>query len=107
MLYNIEYSIPQEAFVNRFLPSRDIKPVSEFRANAAKFIEQVRETKKPLVISQHGRGAAVLVDYDAFHDLMDELEIRRAFAESEVSIREGRGIPNEVVMQELRERYGL
>ena len=43
----------------------------------------------------------------SFFDLMDELEIRRAFAESEVSIREGRGIPNEVVMQELRERYGL
>lgn len=106
-MYNREYSIPKEAPVQRLQPSRDIQPVSEFRANAAKFIEQVRETKKPLVISQHGRGAAVLVDYDVFHDLMDELEIRRAFAESEVSIREGRGIPNEVVMQELRERYGL
>lgn len=91
--------------MQRIQPSRDIQPVSEFRANAAKFIEQVRETKKPLVISQHGRGAAVLVDYDVFHDLMDELEIRRAFAESEVSIREGRGIPNEVVMKELRERF--
>jgi len=107
ILYNSEYSIPQEAIVQRLQPSRDIQPVSEFRANAAKFIEQVRETKKPLVISQHGRGAAVLVDYDVFHDLLDELEIRRAIAESEVSIREGRGIPNEVVMQELRERYGL
>lgn len=89
----------------RLQPSRDIQPVSEFRANAAKFIEQVRETKKPLVISQHGRGAAVLVDYDVFYDLMDELEIRRAFDESEESIREGRGIPNEVVMKELRERF--
>lgn len=89
----------------RLQPSRDIQPVSEFRANAAKFIEQVRETKKPLVISQHGRGAAVLVDYDVFHDLLDELEVHRAFAESEASIREGRGIPNEVVMKELRERF--
>ena len=52
--------------MQRLQPSRDIQPVSEFRANAAKFIEQVRETKKPLVISQHGRGAAVLVDYDVF-----------------------------------------
>ena len=63
------------------------------------------------VLGEHTRSgrpiAAVLVDYDVFHDLLDELEIRRAIAESEVSIREGRGIPNEVVMQELRERYGL
>jgi len=102
------YSIPQEAFVQRLQPSRDIQPVSEFRANAAKFIEQVRETKKPLVISQHGRGAAVLVDYDVFYDLMDELEVRRALAQSELDRRAGKvGRPNEEVMQELRERYGL
>lgn len=106
-MYNREYSIPQEAPVQRLQPSRDIQPVSEFRANAAKFIEQVRETKKPLVISQHGRGAAVLVDYDVFHDLLDELEVRRALAQSEVDRRAGKvGRPNEEVMQELRERYG-
>lgn len=94
--------------MQRLQPSRDIQPVSEFRANAAKFIEQVRETKKPLVISQHGRGAAVLVDYDVFYDLMDELEVRRALAQSEADRRAGKvGRPNEEVMQELRERYGL
>lgn len=94
--------------MQRLQPSRDIQPVSEFRANAAKFIEQVRETKKPLVISQHGRGAAVLVDYDVYHDLLDELEVRRALAQSEADRRAGKvGRPNEEVMQELRERFGL
>ena len=108
ILYSIAYSNLQEAIVKRLQPSRDIQPVSEFRANAAKFIEQVRETKKPLVISQHGRGAAVLVDYDDFYDLMDELEARRAFAQSEADRRAGKvGRPNEEVMQELRERYGI
>ena len=88
-------------------PTRDIQPVSEFRANAAKFLDQVRETKKPLVITQHGRGVAVLVDIDSFEDLVEEVEIRRAIESAEEDRREGRLIDNEVVMKELRERYGL
>lgn len=81
--------------------------MSEFRANAAKFLDQVRETKKPLVITQHGRGAAVLLDIDSFENLIEEVEIRRAVASAEEDRRAGRLIDNEVVMKELRERYGV
>ena len=81
--------------------------MSEFRANAAKFLDQVRETKKPLVITQHGRGVAVLVDIDSFEDLIEEVEIRRAIERAEEDRREGRLIDHDVVMKDLRERYGI
>jgi prevent-host-death family protein len=35
----------------------DIKPVSEFRAKAADSIERVRNTRRPLVLTQRGRSA--------------------------------------------------
>ncbi len=38
----------------------DVKPISEFRAKAASLVQQVRRTKRPVVITQQGRGAAVL-----------------------------------------------
>ena len=86
--------------------TRDIQPVSEFRANAAKFIDQVRASRKPLIITQHGRGAAVLIDVESYDDLMDELELRRAVEASDVRRREGKpGLTTDEVMTELRARF--
>jgi antitoxin YefM len=106
-MYNMAYITSREVPVQRLKPTRDIQPVSEFRANAAKFIEQVRATKEPVILTQHGRGAAVLVDIESYEQLLDELELRRAIERSDVSIREGRGIPHEDVMKELRARFGV
>lgn len=36
--------------------TEDIRPLSEFRANAAAFVEQVQTTQRPIVLTQHGRG---------------------------------------------------
>jgi antitoxin YefM len=41
---------------------QDIKPLSEFRANTASLVKQVKETKRPLIITQHGKSTAVLMD---------------------------------------------
>jgi prevent-host-death family protein len=49
--------------------SRDILPVTEFRANAAQFIETVRETGEPVILTQHGRSAAVLLDVGPYESL--------------------------------------
>lgn len=105
-MYDATYRIPPERPVQRLKPTRDVQPVSEFRANAAKFIEQVRETRVPVILTQHGRGAAVLMDIESYEDLLDELELRRAIETSDAEIREGRGVAHEDVMKELRARFG-
>ena len=43
----------------------DIRPVSEFRANAAELIDQVRESGRPLILTQRGHSAAVVLDVAA------------------------------------------
>lgn len=55
----------------------DIQPVTDFRANASSMLDQVRTTKRPLILTRRGRGAAVLLDIGAYQDLMDELETLR------------------------------
>ena len=55
----------------------DIQPVSDFRANASTMLEQVRTTKRPLILTRRGRSAAVLLDIGAYQDLMDELDTLR------------------------------
>ena len=45
----------------KVLPTEDVRTLSEFRANTAAFVNQVKETRRPLILTQHGRSAAVLL----------------------------------------------
>ena len=85
-------------------PTRDIQPVTEFRANAAQFIEQVRETGEPLILTQHGRSAAVLLDVDAYEAMMDELELLRDVRQAEDQVAAGKGLSHAAVAKKLRAR---
>jgi antitoxin YefM len=57
--------------------SRDVRSLTEFRANAAAFVEQVQSTQEPIIITQRSRGAAVLLGIDAYEQLVDELALLR------------------------------
>jgi len=76
----------------RIRPTEDIRPLSEFRANAAAFITQVQVTKRPLILTQHGRSAAVLLDVSAYEDLIEQAELRDDVEAAEGQIRAGRGL---------------
>ena len=52
----------------------DIKPLSEFRANASTFVRQLHRTKRPIIITQNGKTAAVLLDVSEYQRLLDRLE---------------------------------
>lgn len=61
----------------RLLPSEDVRPVTEFRAHASAFLDQVRATKRAVILTQHGRSAAVLLDIAVYEDLLGELTLLR------------------------------
>ncbi len=83
----------------------DIQPVSDFRANAAAVIDRVRQSGRPVVLTQRGRGTAVLVDIRRYQDLVEENEVLRDIHASLVDIAEGRTLSHEEVMANLRARY--
>ncbi len=75
----------------KLIPTEDIRPLSEFRANASAFVQQVQKTKRPLVLTQHGRSAAMLVDVAAYEALVEEVELLRDIRTAQSQIRKGRG----------------
>jgi antitoxin YefM len=83
-------------------PSRDIRPVTEFRANASRFISQVRETRAPVYLTQHGKGAAVLLDVEAYEAMVDELALLRGVQRAERDIAAGRVYSHAEVMRDAR-----
>lgn len=76
--------------------SRDIRPLSEFRANAAAFVQQVRTTRRPLVLTQHGKSAAVLLDVEEYERLVDRAELLEDIAAAEAELERGEGVDHAV-----------
>lgn len=58
-------------------PSQDVRPVTEFRAHASAFLDHIRATKRAVILTQHGRSAAVLLDVAVYEDLLGELALLR------------------------------
>jgi antitoxin YefM len=91
--------------MRRIKLDKDIKPVSEFRANAAELIEQVKTSRRPLVLTQRGHSAAVVIDVAEYESLVEEVEILRDVHTAVRQIDSGEGLSNKQAKAELRRRF--
>lgn len=84
---------------------RDIRPVSEFRANAAEMIERVKSSRRPLVLTQRGHSAAVVLDVVEYERMVEEIELLTDVRTALKQIDAGEGISNRDAKAELRRRF--
>lgn len=54
--------------------STKIMPISDLRRQTSHIIQTLRDGGDAIYITQHGRPAAVLVDYEAYENLLAQLE---------------------------------
>ena len=47
-----------------------IIPISDLQSKAKKYVDQVKKTDQPVIVTQRGRAAAVLVSYESFEGLV-------------------------------------
>jgi antitoxin YefM len=83
----------------------DIKPVSEFRANAAELIEHVKSSGRPLVLTQRGHSAAVLLDVAEYERMIEEIELLSDVRTAVEQIDSGQAVSNRNAKAELRRRF--
>ena len=85
-------------------PSTDVLPVTEFRANTSELLGRIRASKRPMILTQRGRGAAVVMDVEVYEDLLDEIALLRDIRVSEEQAARGEAIPHDEAMAQLRSR---
>ncbi len=73
-------------------PSEDIRSLSEFRANVADVVRQVQRRRRPVLLTRQGRSAAVLLDVDAYEEVVEELEVLRDVHQAEKELVAGKGV---------------
>ncbi|MBS3975029.1 MAG: type II toxin-antitoxin system Phd/YefM family antitoxin [Actinobacteria bacterium] len=88
-------------------PSTDVRPVTEFRANTSAVIDQMHATKRPVVLTQHGRSTAVLLDVAVYEGMLDEIELLRDLRVAEDQIAAGKVISHSEVIRQIREKHSL
>ncbi|HKI00751.1 MAG TPA: type II toxin-antitoxin system prevent-host-death family antitoxin [Thermoanaerobaculia bacterium] len=79
----------------------DIRPLSEFQANAEKLLDEIRATRRALVLTEEGRSSAVVIDVAEFESLLEELETLREIHLAEQQISSGQGVPHELAREQI------
>lgn len=74
---------------------QDIQPLSEFRAGVTSFIKQINETRRPLVITQRGKGVAVVLDVAEYEAMQEKIELLEETRTAEAQLASGLGVSNE------------
>jgi prevent-host-death family protein len=91
--------------MSRIQLDEDIRPLSEFRANVTSFIDKVRETKRPLVITQRGKSAAILLDVSEYESLLQKIELLSDIQLAEKQLEEGLGMTHKDAKKKSMARF--
>jgi PHD/YefM family antitoxin component YafN of YafNO toxin-antitoxin module len=90
--------------------SRDIHSLSSFKRNTLDFIEQMKQTGKPVVLKVNGKAELVVQDAESYQKLMDTLERLEVIAGIKQGLEDveaGRTNSLSEFDLEMRQKYGI
>ena len=86
--------------------SDDIVPVSDFKAQASDWLKRLAETGHPVVITQHGKPAGVLLSPRVYDALTERARFVEAVHEGLADAEAGRVTDHATVVADLKKRRG-
>lgn len=78
-------------------------PVTDLRQDAAAALKRMRDSGQPLVITQRGRAAAVMVSIEAYEASEQERHLLRLLAKGDREIAAGTGFDLDAVLADADE----
>ena len=84
----------------------NIIPVTDLRQDAAAALKRVQTSRQPVVITQRGRAAAVLLSVEEYERGEHERQVLRLVARGEQEIAAGKGFDLDAVLAEADEILG-
>lgn len=78
----------------------NIVPITDLRQDATAIVKRLTKMRKPFVITQRGRAAAVMLSIEEYEHSRHEIELLRLLAQGEKEIEAGKGYDLDVVLSE-------
>jgi len=80
-----------------------IIPITDLRQDAAAVLHRLKDSAEPVLITQRGRAAAVLLSLELYERSEKERRMLRRLAQGELEIREDRGVDLDEVLADADE----
>lgn len=90
--------------------NKDIHSLSQFKRNTNGFLDQMRDTGHPLVLTINGKAELVVQDaasYQKLLDRMDQLETLEGIKKGLADVKSGRTTPLREFEREFRKKRAL
>lgn len=81
--------------------SEDVVPLGDMKVNPGKVVRRVDETRRPVLLTSHGRGVAVVQSLSQFEAAQEERDFMRAVVIGLADVDAGRVVPLSDVKREL------
>jgi len=89
---------------------RDIHSLSSFKRNTSEFIQQMKETGQPVVLTVNGKAELVVQDAESYQkllELLEQLETIAGIRKGLEDVDAGKTRPIEEFQQEMQQKYGI
>ena len=87
--------------MNKIRLLEDLTPISDFRVRTAEIVAKVRKTKRPLVLTQRGRSAAIIEDIGEYEKKEDRLELLESILSGLQAAEKGEVMTHAKAMSQL------
>ena len=72
-----------------------VELVTSLKRRATEIIRDLDKKQEPVLITEHGKPAAYLIDVQSFQEISKRNELLEGLARGESAIRQGRVVPQE------------
>ena len=83
--------------------SEDIVPLSDMKVNPGRVVNQVDKTRRPVLLTNRGRGVAVVQSLKDYETETDERAFLRDIVQGMMDLEEGK----EMNLADVKKRLGL
>jgi prevent-host-death family protein len=90
--------------------NKDVRPLTDFKRNTSGYLTRMKRTRRPVVLTVHGKAELVVQDAQSYQELLDALDRAQAVQGIRLGLEQanrGEGIPARQVLAEIRQVLGL
>jgi len=79
-----------------------VELVTTLKRQATRLIAELREDPAPVLITEHGRPAAYLINVQSYNDQQNRMQILEGIARGERAFQEGRTLSHEQAKKRMK-----
>ena len=90
--------------------TEDIQALTTFRNHSAAFLQQLKKTQRPVVLTVNGKAAAVVQDAAAYQRLLDlaaQADATEGIRQGREDVAKGRVSPARKALKAFRREHGI